>query len=101
MDWLRHTLSVGRSLGFNIDLVDPDFIATLHPFYNLDGILGALYTPDDGHVDPSGVTQAFATGARKLGVKIIRRCQATDIQQDKNGEWVVSTELGDIFQQPP
>jgi len=96
MDWLKHTLSVGRSLGFNIDLVDPEFIATLHPFYNLDGVLGALYTPDDGHVDPSGVTQAFATGARKLGVKIIRRCQATDIQQDQNGEWVVSTELGDI-----
>ena len=50
MDWLRHTLSVGRSLGFNIELVGPDFIAEKHPFYNLDGVLGALYTPDDGHV---------------------------------------------------
>ena len=96
MDWLRHTLSVGRSLGFNIDLVDRDFVAKLHPFYNLDGVLGALYTPDDGHVDPSGVTQAMATGARQLGVKIIRRCRATDIKQQANGEWLVSTEQGDI-----
>ena len=96
MDWLRHTLSVGRSLGFNIELVDPAFIATLHPFYNLDGVLGALYTPDDGHVDPSGVTQAMATGARTLGVKIIRRCQATNVVQQTNGEWRVSTEPGDI-----
>jgi len=95
MDWLRHTLSVGRSLGFNIDLVDPDFVAKHHPFYNLDGVLGALYTPDDGHVDPSGVTQALATAARQLGVRIIRRCQATDIKQLDNSEWKVSTELGD------
>jgi len=96
MDWLRHTLSVGRSLGFNIELVDTQFVQKLHPFYNLDGVLGALYTPDDGHVDPSGVTQAMATGARSLGVKIIRRCRALDIKAQSNREWVVSTERGDI-----
>ena len=97
MDWLRHTLSVGRSLGFNIELVDTDFIKQHHPFYNLYGVLGALYTPDDGHADPSGVTQAMAAGARQLGVKIIRRCRATNIQSLDNGEWKVSTELGDII----
>ena len=96
MDWLRHTLSVGRSLGFNIELVDPAFIATKHPFYNLDGVLGALYTPDDGHVDPSNVTMAMATGARQKGVKIIRRCRATNITQSDTGEWVVGTEQGTI-----
>ncbi|MEM7301409.1 MAG: FAD-dependent oxidoreductase [Pseudomonadota bacterium] len=96
MDWLRHTLSVGRALGFNIELVGPDRIAELHPFYNLDGVLGALHTPDDGHVDPSGVTQAMAIGARQLGVKIIRRCRATNVQRLPSGEWLVSSERGDI-----
>ena len=96
MDWLRQTLSVGRSLGFNIELVGPARIAELHPFYNLDGVIGALYTPDDGHVDPSGVTQAMAAGARKLGAKIIRHCRATNIAQLPTGEWKVSTEHGDI-----
>ncbi len=96
MDWLRHTLSVGRSLGFNIELVGPDEIAKLHPFYNLDGVLGALHTPDDGHVDPTNVTMAMATGARQKGVKIIRNCRATNITQADNGEWVVETEQGTI-----
>lgn len=96
MDWLRHTLSVGRTLGFNIELVGPDRVAALHPFYNLEGVIGALHTPDDGHVDPSGITQALATGARQLGARIIRRCRATDIQQQSNGEWQVSTEQGTI-----
>ena len=96
MDWLRHTLSVGRTLGFNIELVGPDRVAELHPFYNLEGVIGALHTPDDGHVDPSGITQALATGARQLGARIIRRCRATDIKQLDSGEWKVFTEQGDI-----
>ena len=97
MDWLRHTLSVGRSLGFDIELVDPAFVAKLHPFYNLDGVLGALYTPNDGHVDPSGVTQALAAGARRLGARIVRRCRATNIERHASGEWRVSTERGDVL----
>ncbi len=96
MDWLRHTLSVGRSLGFNIELVGPEKVAELHPFYNLEGVLGALYTPDDGHVDPTNVTMAMATGARQKGVRIFRNCRATNITQAENGEWVVETELGAI-----
>ncbi|WP_170390809.1 FAD-dependent oxidoreductase [Ruegeria arenilitoris] len=96
MDWLRHTLSVGRSLGFNIELVGPDRVAELHPFYNLDGVLGALHTPDDGHVDPTNVTMAMAARARQLGARIIRRCRATNITQAANGEWVVETERGTI-----
>ncbi len=96
MDWLRHTLSVGRALGFNIELVRPEKVAELHPYYNLDGVIGALHTPDDGHVDPSGVAQALAAGARQLGAQIIRRCRATNITQAQNGEWVVETEAGTI-----
>ncbi|MEX0310804.1 MAG: FAD-dependent oxidoreductase, partial [Tateyamaria sp.] len=96
MDWLRHTLSVGRSLGFNIELVRPDRVTELHPFYNLDGVLGALHTPDDGHVDPTNVTMAMAAGARAKGVRIIRRCRATNITQAANGEWVVETTHGTI-----
>ena len=97
MDWLRHTLSVGRSLGFNIELVGPQQVAALHPFYNLEGVLGALHTPDDGHVDPTNVTMAMAAGARALGARIIRRCRATNITQDPSGEWRVETERGTIL----
>lgn len=96
LDWLRHTISVGRALGFPIEMVGPERIRELHPFYNLDGVRGALHTPEDGHVDPSGVTQALAIGARRLGVRIVRRCRATDIKRQANGEWKVFTEHGDI-----
>jgi len=96
MDWLRHTLSVARALDFAIELVTPDRIAQLHPFYNLDGVMGALHTPDDGHVDPTNVTMAMAAGARAKGVRIIRRCRATNITRATGGDWVVATEHGAI-----
>ncbi|MER9794745.1 FAD-dependent oxidoreductase [Mesorhizobium sp. M0213] len=96
LDWLRQTLSVGKALGFPMELVGPQRIRELHPFYNLEGVQAALYTPDDGHVDPSGATFALAQGARQLGAKIIRQCRATDIKREPNGEWRVLTEQGDI-----
>ena len=96
MDWLRLTLSVGRTLGFNIELVGPARIAELHPYYNLEGVIGALHTPDDGHVDPTNVTMAMATGARQCGVRIFRHTRATNITQLDSGEWLVETEKGSI-----
>ncbi len=96
MDWLAHTMSVGLGLGFRMEIIKPSRIGELHPFYNLDGILGGLHTPDDGHVDPSGITHALAAGARALGARIVRRCRATGIAQQPNGEWAVSTQAGDI-----
>ena len=96
-DWLRQTLSVGRSLGFDMDMVGPDRIAELHPFYNLDGVIAALHTPDDGHVDPSGATMAMAAGARSLGARIIRGCRASGISRRGSGEWAVETERGTIL----
>jgi len=96
MDWLRHTLSVGHALKFQMELVGPDRVRQLHPFYTLDGVLGALHTPDDGHVDPTNVTMAMAAGARALGVRIVRRCQATHIDQLPSGEWLVDTAQGSI-----
>ena len=96
MDWLRHTMSVGRALGFPIEMVGTDTIRAHHPFYNLEGVMGALHTPEDGHADPSGVTQALAAGARAGGARIIRRCRATNITQTAKGEWLVETEQGNI-----
>ncbi|RVC95902.1 FAD-binding oxidoreductase, partial [Mesorhizobium sp. M2A.F.Ca.ET.029.05.1.1] len=96
LDWLRQTLSVGKALGFTMELVDLERIRQLHPFYNLEGVQAALYTPDDGHVDPSGATFALAQGARQLGAKIVRQCRVLDVKPEPNGEWRVFTEQGEI-----
>ncbi|MDW4550196.1 FAD-dependent oxidoreductase [Defluviimonas sp. D31] len=96
LDWLHQTISVGKGLGFPMEIVGPERIRELHPFYNLEGVKAALHTPDDGHVDPAGAAFALAKGARQLGVKVIRRCRATNVTQQENGEWLVETEEGNI-----
>lgn len=96
LDWLYQTISVGKGLGFPMEIVKPQRIRELHQFYNLEGVKAALHTPDDGHVDPAGATFALAKGARQLGVKVIRQCRVTSVSQKPSGEWVVETEQGSI-----
>ncbi len=96
IDWLRNTLSVGRGLGHEMEIVAPERVHELHPFYNLDGIRAALHTPHDGHVDPAGVTFGLAAGARQMGAKVVRGNRATGLTQRLGGEWTVHTEQGDI-----
>ena len=95
VDWIRYTLSVGKGLGHPMEIVGPERIAELHPFYNLDGVMAALYTPHDGHVDPAGVAFAMAKGARMMGGSVIRHNRVTGITREGDG-FVVHTEQGDI-----
>ncbi len=95
VDWIRYTLSVGKGLGHQMEIVGPGRIAELHPFYNLDGVRAALYTPHDGHVDPAGVAFAMAKGARMMGGTVIRHNRVTGISRD-GAHFVLHTEQGDI-----
>ena len=96
VDWLRHTLSVGRGIGIPMEIVGPDAIRKLHPFYKTDGVRAALHTPADGHVDPAGAAFAMAKGARNMGAKIFRRCRATSVRRLPSGEWEVESGRGAI-----
>ena len=95
VDWIRYTLSVGKGLGHEMEILGPERIAKLHPFYNLDGVRAALYTPHDGHVDPAGIAFAMAKGARMMGGAVIRQNRVTAITRAGDG-FVVHTEKGDI-----
>ena len=45
----------------------------LHPLVDFDGIRCIMYEPQGGNVDPSGVTMAYAAGARARGAMSSRR----------------------------
>jgi len=96
VDWIKYTLSVGKGLGHHMEIIGPERIAELHPFYNLEGVKAALYTPHDGHVDPAGVTFAMAKGARMMGASVIRHNRVFGVTPAENGGFVVHTGQGDI-----
>jgi len=55
-----------------------------------------LYTPNDGHVDPYSLTQAYATGARANGAQIVQYCDVSDTTLKENGRWEIQTDKGVI-----
>ena len=71
----------------------------LHPLAQFDDVRCIMYEPDGGNVDPSGVTHAYAAGARLLGAEIERFCPVTGTEARPDGSWIVRTEKGDIHAQ--
>jgi dimethylglycine dehydrogenase len=96
MDELGYYYSMNRCLGLNVQRVTPAEIAGLHPLMNVEGLMGGLYWPDDGDVDPSSITLAMSIGAKKHGAEINTHTQVTGISRKPNGEWVAHTDKGDI-----
>ena len=96
---LRLQAAKAKLYGMNFHEVTRDEAERLHPLVNYDGIRCIMWEPDGGNVDPSGVTNAYATGARQNGAEIIRFCPVTGTEQQPDGTWIVRTEKGDIATQ--
>ncbi|MCP4024408.1 MAG: FAD-dependent oxidoreductase, partial [Desulfobacteraceae bacterium] len=96
MDELGYYYSMNRCLGLDVNFVTPEEIGKLHPLINTDGLMGGLYWPDDGDVDPNSMTQAMAKGARSYGAELNLHTMVTGIDQKPSGEWMVKTDKGDI-----
>ncbi len=97
MDFLRAERAKHRYMGLDTHLVTPEEIRQLSPITNTEGVLGALYDPLDGHLDPSGTTHAYARAAKKQGAEIILRNRVLETNQKSDGSWEVVTEQGTII----
>jgi len=53
MDFLKAERAKHRYMGLETSIVGPGEIREISPITNVDGIIGALYDPLDGHLDPS------------------------------------------------
>ncbi len=95
MQEFERARGMGRHQGMDLDILTPDEIKARYPFIETHDIVGALYDPNDGDIDPAQVTQALAKGARDMGATIVRFCPATGVTQDGDG-WIVHTDKGDI-----
>ncbi|WP_298932314.1 FAD-dependent oxidoreductase [uncultured Ruegeria sp.] len=85
-----------RFMGLETEIVGPDQIKKIAPITNTDGIIGALYDPLDGHLDPSGTTHAYAKAARMGGATIETHCLVRETNQRPDGTWDVVTDKGTI-----
>ncbi|CUH58880.1 GcvT family protein [Thalassobacter stenotrophicus] len=93
---LRLQAAKAKYYGLQFHEVTRDEAERLHPLVNYDGIRCIMFEPSGGNVDPSGVTNAYATGARQMGAEILRFTPVTGTEQQPDGTWIVRTPKGDI-----
>ena len=96
LDWLKMVKARGRYLGMDLDFVSMAEAEALMPLMDERHFVGALYDPIEGHVDPSGVTHAYAKAAQLQGATIIRQNRVIETNPRTDGSWDVVTEQGTI-----
>jgi dimethylglycine dehydrogenase len=95
LDQFRHVLGIAESVGVPMEIVSPERALELFPLASGEGVLAAAHLPTDGHVDPTGVTNALARGALDRGAAIERHTRVTGLART-GGAWTVTTTSGEL-----
>ncbi|MGR3678587.1 MAG: FAD-dependent oxidoreductase [Paracoccaceae bacterium] len=96
MQGYRHFASMARGMGVQFEVIDAEECARRHPLISTDNLIGGLWDPLDGDIDPAQLCQALARRARKAGAEVYRNTPVTRLTQHKDDTWTVHTEHGDI-----
>ena len=96
VEWLKMAHARGRYLGMDTELISVKEAKEVYPLLDESQFTGALYDPIEGHLDPSGVTHAYAKSARIGGAEIYRHTWVKELTQSPDGAWQVVTDKGTI-----
>ncbi len=99
LDWLRMTDARGKYLGITSEMIPVEEAARLLPIIDPDQFVGAMLDAEHGHVDPSGVTFAYARAATAAGAQIRRHTWARRIERTPDSAWRIGlydTSAGDL-----
>lgn len=96
LDFLKRERSKARYMGLDQEFISLQEVAKMHPLIDPKYYLGALYDPLDGHIDPSGVTYAYAKAAKTMGATWHCQTPVLKTQQCPDGSWNVETSTGTI-----
>ncbi len=79
LEELRRGASMARVFGLAVEEITPSEIQKMHPLINVDDVVGGVFLPKDGQINPSDLTQALVKGARAGGARILENTAVTDI----------------------
>ncbi len=95
-EWLKAECAVYQTLGIGARLATPEEIVADCPIVDPTGLLGGLFDPHEGAVDPHGTTHAFALAARQRGAEVILRNRVTALTALPGGQWRIDTGQGSV-----
>ena len=96
LDYLKQERAKSRYMGLDTEFITLSEARDLNPLIDPTQYLGALFEPLDGHVDPAGVTQAYAKAAQHHGASVHRHSPVIETLARQDGGWDVVTPHGTI-----
>ena len=96
MDGYRHFASMARGMDVHFEVIDAEECARRHPLISTENLVGGLWDPLDGDIDPAQLCQALARRARHAGAEVYRNTPVTGLTQHRDHSWTVHTTKGDI-----
>src|SRR3954452_8315812 len=96
MTQLRRTAASAEAFGIDCTLLTPREAAERWPVMAVDDLVGAIWLPGDGKVNPTDLTMALARGARSRGARIVERTRVLDVLTAHGAVTGVRTDAGDI-----
>ena len=94
MEFLKTTVAKGRYLGMDTQIISVQEAKNYFPLIDDRHFVGALLDPNEGHLDPSGTTYAYAKAARIGGATIEVQTKVESLAQKPDGTWRVITNKG-------
>jgi heterotetrameric sarcosine oxidase gamma subunit len=79
LEEFKRTGAMGRAFGVQAEFLGPTEVLDLYPLLDGKGVVGGIWTPNDGQTNPIDTTMAYAKGARQRGVKIFENTAVVDI----------------------
>ena len=95
-DYLNRERSKARYMGLQQEFISPKEVAERHPLIDPSHYMAALWDDQDGDLDPSGTTYAFAKAARTFGAQYFTHTPVTATTQRADGTWDVTTPAGTV-----
>ena len=94
LEFLKTTVAKGRYLGMATEIISVQEAKNFFPFIEDQHFIGALLDPNEGHLDPSGTTYAYAKAAKLGGATIEVQTKVESLEQKPDGTWRVITNKG-------
>jgi len=93
---IRRAYEGYKAHGVPVEWLGPDGVRACEPAFFSDAILGGVFCPLNGYVNPLLATRAFALGARRLGASLLLGTVVHGILCDRGRVQAVRTNAGDV-----
>ena len=96
MTQLRRTAAIAKLFDVHIEVIGPKEIQQLWPLLRTDDLIGGIWSPGDGRLNPGQTALALAQGARNQGVTILEGVEVLNLLQKAGRATGIETAQGTI-----